>query len=122
MSAVALDRDTALGAGFHMAAIERGWLSAMARAKPNPGSIRMAQKNVVIRSYNLDGDSQCVDIFRRPDGTYGFEEYRREPEDGRGWFAIGDYSPRSFDRESDALANAKASIPWLSSIVERAPR
>ena len=82
----------------------------------------MARKNVVIRSYNLDGETQCVDIFRRPDGTYGFEEYRREPEDGRGWFAIGDYSSRSFNRESDAVTNARASISWLAFVVDRASR
>jgi hypothetical protein len=77
----------------------------------------MARKNVVIRSFNLDGETQCVDIFRRPDGAYGFEEYRREPEDGRGWFAIGHYSSRSFNRESDAMMNAKASISWFASVV-----
>ena len=82
----------------------------------------MADKNVVIHSYNLDGDSQCVDIFRRPDGTYGFEEYRRDPEDGRGWFAIGNYSLRSFDGEPDAVASARTSISWLASVVDKAPR
>lgn len=81
----------------------------------------MTKKNVVIRSYNLDGDTQCLDIFRRPDGTYGFEEYRRDPEDGRGWFAVGVYSTRSFNQESDAVANAKESVAWLGSILERAP-
>jgi hypothetical protein len=78
----------------------------------------MAQRTVVVRSFNMDGETRCVDIFRRPDGTYGFEEYRREPEDGRGWFAIGTYSSRSFDKESDAMANAKASIRWLASVME----
>ncbi|HEY2564091.1 MAG TPA: hypothetical protein VGI44_10300, partial [Acidimicrobiales bacterium] len=24
---------------------------------------------------------RCVDIFSRPDGTFGFEEFRRDPED-----------------------------------------
>jgi hypothetical protein len=78
----------------------------------------MAHKNVVIRSFNLDGETLCVDFFRRPDGTYGYEEFRREPEDGRGWFAIAAYSSRSFNTESDALVNAKASIRWLAMITE----
>jgi hypothetical protein len=79
----------------------------------------MVQKNLVIRSFNLDeGETRCVDIFRRPDGSYGFGEYRREPEDGRGWFAIGTYASRSFKTESDAAANAKASIRWLASVIE----
>jgi hypothetical protein len=80
--------------------------------------VHVAQKNLVVHSFNLDGETRCVDIFRRPDGTYGFEEYRREPEDGRGWFAIGTYSSRSFDTESDAVANARASIRWLASAIE----
>jgi len=76
----------------------------------------MAEKNVVVRSFNMDGENRCVDIFRRPDGTYGFEEYRREPEDGRGWFAIGNYSSRSFATSMNALATAKASVPWLARV------
>jgi hypothetical protein len=78
----------------------------------------MTHKNVVLHSFNLDGETQCVDIFRRPDGTYGFEEYRRDPEDGRGWFAIGAYSMRSFESATDALANAKANIRWLDSVLK----
>ena len=76
----------------------------------------LPEKNVVVRSFNMDGDNCCVDIFRRPDGTYGFEEYRREPEDGRGWFAIGNYSSRSFATLMNALTNAKASVRWLALI------
>jgi hypothetical protein len=82
----------------------------------------MACKNVVIHSFNLEGETQCVDIFRRPDGTYGFEEYRREPEDGRGWFAIGDYSSRSFDGKTEAMEKAKATIPWLALVIANARR
>jgi hypothetical protein len=78
----------------------------------------MTHKNVVLHSFNLNGETQCVDIFRRPDGTYGFEEYRRDPEDGRGWFAIGTYSMRSFESPTDALANAKATIRWLDSVLK----
>jgi hypothetical protein len=78
----------------------------------------MPNKNVVIRSFNLEGETRCVDIFRRPDGTFGFEAYRRDPEDGRGWFAIGAYAARAFATEADALASAKASVPWLASVLE----
>jgi hypothetical protein len=71
----------------------------------------MPNKRVVIHSFNMDGATRCVDIFRRPDGAFGFEEYRRDPEDGRGWFAIGASSSRSFGRASDAVENANWSIP-----------
>jgi hypothetical protein len=80
----------------------------------------MAEKNVVVQSFNMDGQTRCVDIFRRPDGTYGFEEYRREPEDGKGWYPVGSYSSRSFATSMDALANAKGSVQWLASVVDSA--
>ena len=44
----------------------------------------MAHVNRVLRSINDEDAARCVDIFLRPDGTLGFEEYRRDVEDGRG--------------------------------------
>jgi len=44
--------------------------------------------NKVIRSVSLEGDAICVDVFQRPDGSSGFDEYRRDPEDGRGWYSM----------------------------------
>ena len=49
----------------------------------------MAHVNRVLRSINDEDASRCVDIFLRPDGSIGFEEYRRDVEDGRGWFPVG---------------------------------
>ena len=43
----------------------------------------MAHINKVMKSINGHDDSICVDIFLRPDGTFGFEEYRRDVEDAR---------------------------------------
>lgn len=80
--------------------------------------IVLADKNTVLRSFNLDGETRCVDIFRRPDGSYGFEEYRRDPEDGRGWFAVGSYAARTYASEGEALAAAKVSVSWLTSVLE----
>ena len=74
----------------------------------------MAQKNKALRSINLDGEYICVDIFRRPDGTYGFDEFRRDPEDSRGWYSIGHFGDQVFADESSALRNAKRSVHWLA--------
>jgi hypothetical protein len=49
-------------------------------------SASMPNKHVVIHSFNMDGDTRCLDIFHRLDGTFGFEEFRRDPEDRPGWF------------------------------------
>ena len=67
----------------------------------------MAHVNKVIRSINNEDVSLCVDIFRRPDNTFGFEEYRREIEDNRGWFPIGGHSSYVFDSDIAALRAAR---------------
>ncbi|MDH4095564.1 MAG: hypothetical protein OEV81_12375 [Betaproteobacteria bacterium] len=54
----------------------------------------------------------CVDIFSRSDGSFGFEEFRRDPEDGR-WRSLHRYSSQVFAMEQEALAQAKACVPWL---------
>jgi hypothetical protein len=73
----------------------------------------MRAKNLVLKSINAAGEDRCVDLFRRPDGTFGFEEYRRDVEDQRGWFAIGVYGDRTFDTEAATLAAAAAAVSWL---------
>ncbi|MDD9911188.1 MAG: hypothetical protein OXR62_16080 [Ahrensia sp.] len=50
---------------------------------------RSTEMGRVVRSINATGDMRCVDIFERPDGNFGFEEYRRDPETAEGWFPIG---------------------------------
>ena len=76
------------------ARIERGWL--------------------VFNSIENDEHNRCVDFFRRQDGTYGFEEFRRDPEDAGLWTPVAYHSVATFTT-SEAVANAAASsIPWLA--------
>jgi len=77
----------------------------------------MAHTNKVVRSINLDGETICVDIFARPDGTYGFDEFRRDPEDGRGWYSIGHYGSTEFSSPVEALAAAKKTVSWLNDVI-----
>ena len=77
----------------------------------------MRTKNLVVRSINAAGEDRCVDIFRRPDDTFGFEEYRRDVEDQRGWFAIGFYGSKTFETEVAALTAALAAISWLQQMI-----
>jgi hypothetical protein len=74
----------------------------------------MAHIHRVLRSINNEDASLCVDIFLRPDRTVGFEVYRRDVEDPRGWFPVGGYSAQVFASEADAFAAAKACAPWLA--------
>jgi len=78
----------------------------------------MAHANTVIRSINLPGETVCVDIFQRPDGSYGFDEFRRDPEDGRGWFSIGHHGHRIFETPEAALDAARGAVAWLASAGE----
>ena len=71
-------------------------------------------KNKVLESFNNYAIDRCVDIFVRPDSTFGFEEYRRDFEDGR-WFAIGMYSNRVFDSQNDAIKDAETNVEWFFS-------
>ena len=76
----------------------------------------MAHINKVMRSINQPGENICVDMFVRPDGSYGFEEYRREPEDGRGWYPIGYYAEQRYTDLDIALAAARSAVAWLRTI------
>jgi len=73
----------------------------------------MPGENRVLRSIETPDGGRCVDIFVRPDGSFGFEEYRREIEDGRGWFPIGFHAEKSFATEQETLNQALKAIPWL---------
>ena len=72
-------------------------------------------RQVVDSINNATGD-HCVDIFVRDDGSFGFEEFRRDPEDQRGWFSLQRYSTQEFASLDAAVAQAKLSIPWLADI------
>ena len=42
----------------------------------------------VIATLHDDDASQCVKIIKRPDGNFGFQEFRRDPEDAGGWTLV----------------------------------
>lgn len=73
----------------------------------------MKDKPKVVLSVNHDGATICVDIFRRPDGSYGFEEYRRDPEDNTGWFAIGHHAHKIFTNIDSVKNAAIQQVGWL---------
>ena len=70
-------------------------------------------KNRVLRSIETVDGMRCVDFFIRPDGSYGFEEYRRDMEDARGWFPIGFHAEGKFSSEEEAEERAVAVVSWL---------
>jgi hypothetical protein len=49
----------------------------------------------------------------RPDGSFGFDEFRRDVEDPSGWFPIGGHMGRIFNTEQEAFDQARASVSWF---------
>ena len=78
----------------------------------------MAHTNKVTRSIETPDGGRCVDLFRRPDTSFGFEEYRRDVEDGSGWFRIGFHADATFPTEAAALTEARRRVGWLSLVLD----
>lgn len=72
-----------------------------------------AMKNKVYRSIEAPGGGVCVDLFQRPDDSWGFEEYRRDVEDGKGWFTTGFLGETRYESSESAESAALKHIPWL---------
>ena len=70
-------------------------------------------KLLVLDSIDAPDGERCIDIFRRADGSFGFEEYRRDIEDQRGWFAIGGHAAQRFVSTDEAKRAARLHVPWL---------
>ncbi len=78
----------------------------------------MAHANKVTRSIETPDGGRCVDLFRRPGGSFGFEEYRRDAEDASGWFPIGFHADVTFPTEATALAEARQRVAWLALVLD----
>jgi hypothetical protein len=61
---------------------------------------------------------RCVDIFVRLDGSFGFEEFRRDPEDMGYWTPVAYYSIREFGTEAEAVAAARHAVSWLPEVLD----
>jgi hypothetical protein len=72
----------------------------------------------VLASPSTGAVDRCVDIFVRPDGTFGFEEFRRDPEDMGAWTPIAYYSVREFTSEEATIAAARAAVVWLAGVLD----
>ena len=77
-------------------------------------SSRIDKSWVVFDSIENLEANRCVDLFQRPDGTYGFEEFRRDPEDAGVWTPVQYYSAKAFASKADALAAATGAVTWLA--------
>ena len=81
-------------------------------------SARLDPSWKVLASPSTPTVDRCVDIFSRPDDTFGFEEFRRDPEDRGAWTPIAYYSGRVFPTADEALSAARAAVPWLAEVLD----
>ena len=71
---------------------------------------------IVIDSIENNAHDRCVDVFLRPDGTFGFEEFRRDVEDAGAWTPVQYYSHTSWPSRIAALHAATHAVTWLASV------
>jgi hypothetical protein len=77
-------------------------------------SLRLDKSWKVVASHQTPEGDRCVDVFWRPNGTFGFEEFRRDPEDMGTWTPMAYFSGRQFSTEVEARDAAKHAVPWLA--------
>jgi len=87
------------------------WAVQQALSRNGP-EVPLPMSNKVLASLENSYGDYCVDIFARPDGSFGFEEYRRDPEDGV-WRCLHRYAGQVFKSQEAAVTQAKAQVPWL---------
>jgi hypothetical protein len=77
-------------------------------------SRRLNRSWTVLASYQTPEADRCVDVFSRPEGTFGFEEFRRDPEDMGAWTPVAYYSRQDFRTLAAARMGAELAVPWLT--------
>lgn len=70
----------------------------------------------VLTSFEDPFHAECVDIFRRADGSFGFELFRAESDGGRRWQSLGRFGHLVFASGEDALSDAKRYVSWLGDV------
>ncbi|HEU4377041.1 MAG TPA: hypothetical protein VFR73_00595 [Hyphomicrobiaceae bacterium] len=68
--------------------------------------------NVVTTVHNRDAD-RCVKIIKQADGTFGFQEFRRDPEDVGRWTLVTEVARTDFITQLQAMAAAQEEVAWL---------
>jgi hypothetical protein len=84
-------------------------------------SKRIDRSWTVFVSFENSEHDRCVDIFSRPDGSYGFEEFRRDAEDGGQWTPVHYYSSTIYGSSAQALDTAERCVLWLADVLAQKP-
>ena len=81
-------------------------------------SRRIDKSWVVFDSTENAEHDRCVDLFRRPDGSLGFEEFRRDVEDAGAWTPVAYYSAATYASEEAAIEAAMKAVAWLAEAIK----
>jgi hypothetical protein len=82
-------------------------------------SARIDKSWTVFRSIENRDHNRCVDLFERPDRTFGFEEFRRDVEDAGLWTPVAYYSGETYATETAAFDAALRAVTWLAEAAKR---
>jgi hypothetical protein len=77
-------------------------------------SKRIDKSWLVCTSIENREHDRCVDLFSRPDGTFGFEEFRRDVEDQGEWTPVAYYSGAEYLSRAEAETAARRTVPWFA--------
>ena len=82
-------------------------------------SARIDRSWTVYPSIENGDNDRCVDLFERPDRTFGFEEFRRDVEDAGLWTPVAYYSGQSYTTAAEAFDAALRAVTWLSEAAQK---
>ena len=78
---------------------------------------RADKRKLVLKSIENTERDRCVDLFERADGTFGFDEFRRDPEDRGAWTQVQFFGGAVYVSEPSAMATAVENVGWLKSVL-----
>lgn len=81
-------------------------------------SRRIDRSWLVVDSVENAEHDRCVDLFRRPDGSFGFEEFRRDVEDAGTWTPVAYYSAAAYASQAAAVGAAVKAVAWLDAALK----
>ena len=84
-------------------------------------SKRIDKSWVVFASLENEAHDRCVDLFYRPDMSFGFEEFRRDVEDAGEWTPTNYYSSVTFENAESTYEAAEHSVAWLAAVLAATP-
>jgi hypothetical protein len=81
-------------------------------------SKRIDRSWLVYLSIENPEQDRCVDLFSRPDGSHGFEEFRCDPEDLGRWTPVHYFADATYDTARAALQAALELVAWLQEAID----